>query len=123
MTTTHKPSATLSILVNERIALKNQLNEITERLASMDAVIINSMREQDITKVETEKGKVTLIQSETIIWNDEVLKEMLTTAQWKRVIVEKVDKARLDAEILVGRINGDEVAVARSVKQAKPYLR
>lgn len=124
MATKHsKKTDQLVTLVNERLTLKAELDALTERLKELDASVIGAMQSQDVTKVETEKGKVNLIQSSTIVWNDEVLKELLTPTQWKRIIVEKVDKTRLDAELLVGRINEDEVSVARSVKQSKPFLR
>jgi len=122
-TTKKQPINTLNHMVDERLILKATIAELTESLSALDQSIIQRMQEEGTTKVETEHGKVNLIQSETIVWNDEVLKELLKPAQWKRIIVEKVDKNRLDAELLVGRINEDEVSVARSVKQSKPFLR
>lgn len=122
-TSTTAKKQLLDSMVNRRIALKAQLVELTETLADMDSAIIRTMLAEGIKKVETEEGKVNLIQSETIVWNDEVLKELLKPVQWKRIVVEKVDKSRLEAELLVGRIDADEVSVAKSVKQSKPFLR
>lgn len=118
-----QPINTLTDMVDERLLLKATIAELTESLSALDQSIIQRMQAEGTSKVETDNGKVNLIQSETIVWNDEVLKELLKPAQWKRIIVEKVDKSRLDAELLVGRINEDEVSVARSVKQSKPFLR
>lgn len=121
--TTNTNTQSLTTLVNERIRLKAELDTLTERLKDLDAVVISQLNEEGLTKVETELGKVNLIQSSTVVWNDEVLKGLLKPAQWKRIIIEKVDKSRLDAELMVGRIDESLVDVARSVKQSKPFLR
>lgn len=121
--TTNTNIQSLSTLVNERIRLKAELDTLTERLKDLDAVVISEMNQVSLTKVETELGKVNLIQSNTIVWNEEVLKGLLKPAQWKRIITEKIDKSRLDAELIVGRIDESLVDVARSVKQSKPFLR
>lgn len=121
--TTNTNIQSLSTLVNERIRLKAELDTLTERLKDLDAVVINEMNQVSLTKVETELGKVNLVQSNTVVWNEEVLKGLLKPAQWKRIITEKIDKSRLDAELIVGRIDESLVDVARSVKQSKPFLR
>jgi uncharacterized protein with von Willebrand factor type A (vWA) domain len=121
--TTNTNTQSLSTLVNERIRLKAELDTLTERLKDLDAVVISELNQAGLTKAETELGKVNLIQSNTVVWNEDVLKELLKPAQWKRIIVEKIDKSRLDAELMVGRIDGSLVEVARSVKQSKPFLR
>ena len=121
--TTNTNIQSLSTLVNERIRLKAELDTLTERLKDLDAVVISEMNQVGLTKVETELGKVNLVQSNTVVWNEEVLKGLLKPAQWKRIIIEKVDKTRLDAELIVGRIDESVVDVARSVKQSKAFLR
>lgn len=121
--TTNTNTQSLSTLVNERIRLKAELDTLTERLKDLDAVVISEMNQVGLTKVETELGKVNLVQSNTVVWNEEVLKGLLKPAQWKRIIIEKVDKTRLDAELIVGRIDENVVDIARSVKQSKPFLR
>lgn len=113
----------LSTLVDERLLLKAELDALTERLKALDEVVIQSFQSAGLTKVETENGKLNLIQSSTTKWNEEVLQELLTTAQWNRITVRKVDKARLEAELLVGRIDANEVDVAKDIKQSKPFLR
>lgn len=129
MATTKKTDRTaevtpsLSTLAAERIRLKAEADAAAERLKAFDETLIEAMRKADVTKVETEVGKVNLIQSTTTVWNEEVLKSILTTAQWKRIIVEKVDRQRLDAEVLINRINKDDIEVARSEKQSKPFIR
>lgn len=129
MATTKKTDRTaevapsLSTLAAERIRLKAEADAAAERLKAFDEALIEAMRKADVTKVETEVGKVNLIQSTTTVWNEEVLKSILTTAQWKRIIVEKVDRQRLDAEVLINRINKDDIEVARSEKQSKPFIR
>ena len=121
--TTNTNTATLTTLVNERLILKAEIESMNERLKGLDEVVINKLNEEGLTKVETELGKVNLIQTNTISWNEEVLQELLTTAQWNRVTTRKVDKTRLDAELIVGRINDSLVEVARYIKQSKPFLR
>ena len=113
----------LSTIVSERIRMKDELEQLTERLKSLDSIIIAEFQSAGLTKVETEIGKLNLVQSNTVAWNEEVLKGLLKPAQWKRIVVEKVDKIRLEAELLVGRISEDEVDVAKSIKQSKPFLR
>lgn len=121
--TTNTSNQSLSTLAEERIALKAQADAIAERLKAFDEGLIKIMRNAGVTKVETALGNLNLIQSNTVVWNEEVLKGLLKPAQWKRIIIEKVDKARLEAELIVGRIDEDEVSVAKSVKQSKPFLR
>lgn len=113
----------LSTLVEERIRLKAELDNLTQRLKDFDEIVIAELQSQNMTKFETTIGKVNLIQNNTVVWNDEVLKELLKPAQWKRIVVEKVDKNRLESELLVGRIDKNLVEVACSVKQTKPFLR
>jgi molybdopterin-guanine dinucleotide biosynthesis protein len=120
---TAEVTQSLSTLVDERLRLKSELDELTERLKALDEVVIESFKSAGLTKVETDNGKLNLIQSSTVRWNEEVLQELLTTAQWNRITVRKVDKARLDAELLIGRIDSDEVDVAKDIKQSKPFLR
>lgn len=129
MATTKKTDRTaevtpsLSTLAAERIRLKAEADAAAERLKAFDEALIEAMHKADVTKVETELGKVNLIQSTTTVWNEEVLKSILTMAQWKRIIVEKVDRQRLDAEVLINRIDKDLIEVARSEKQSKPFIR
>jgi molybdopterin-guanine dinucleotide biosynthesis protein len=120
---TAEVTQSLSTLVDERLRLKSELDELTERLKALDEVVIESFKSAGLTKVETDNGKLNLIQSSTVKWNEEVLQELLTTAQWNRITVRKVDKSRLDAELLIGRIDSNEVDVAKDIKQSKPFLR
>lgn len=113
----------LSDTVVRRQMLKEQVDALVESLKELDAEIIERFKSEGISKFETPLGKVNLIEASTIVWNDGVLEGILSTAQWNRVTVRKVDKTRLEAEILVGRINEDDILVAKSVKQSKPYLR
>jgi molybdopterin-guanine dinucleotide biosynthesis protein len=113
----------LSTLVDERLRLKAELDALTERLKALDEVVIEGFQSAGLTKVQTENGKLNLIQSSTTKWNEEVLEELLTTAQWNRVTDRKVDKSRLEAELVIGRIDASEVEVAKDNKQSKPFLR
>ena len=113
----------LSTLVNERLRLKAELDDLAERLKALDEVVITEFQSAGVSKIETELGKLNLIQSNTTVWNEEVLQEYLSTAQWNRVSVRKLDKSRLEAELLVGRIEEDSVIGAKSTKQSKPFLR
>ncbi len=121
--TTNTNTQSLSTLVEERIRLKAELDNLTQRLKDFDELVIAELQSQNLTKFETAVGKVNLVQNNTVVWNDEVLKELLKPVQWKRIIIEKVDKSRLDAELMVGRIDESLVEVARSIKQSKPFLR
>lgn len=114
---------TLNTLTIQRIRLKEQIDALTEQLKDFDAVVIAEFQKAGVTKVETEAGKINLVQSNTVVWNEDVLQEILTDAQWKRVTVRKIDKARLEAELTVGRIDTDTVEIAKSIKQSKPFLR
>lgn len=120
---TNKTNQSLTDLATERIALKAQIEELSQRLSSLDEALIFRLQRENITKVETSVGKINLVQNNTVVWNEEVLKGILTTAQWKRVIVEKIDKTRLEAEITIGRIESSDVDVAKSIKQSKPFIR
>lgn len=121
--TTNTETQSLTTLVEERIRLKNELDALTERLKNFDATVIEEFQKADVTKVETALGKVNLVVSNTVVWNEDILEGLLTTAQWKRVTVAKVDKVRLEAELTVGRIDAELVEQAKSVKQSKPFLR
>ena len=116
-------TATLTTLVEERIRLKADLDALEKRLKDLDAVVISEFQKEGLTKVETALGKVNLIQNHTVVWNEEVLHEVLTKSQWEKVTIRKVDKARLEAELTIGRISADEVEVAKSIKESKPFLR
>jgi hypothetical protein len=115
--------ATLTNLVRERQVLKAELDSLAERLKNIDESVITQFNEAGITKFETDLGKVNLIVNNTVVWNEEVLAEILTTAQWNRISVRKLDKARLEAELTIGRIDSDNVDVAKSIKQSKPFIR
>lgn len=126
MTTTKKADrleATLTPSVELRQSLKKQLDELTARLAEVDAIIIDQMRDAGLKSIETSLGKVNLIQSSTTVWNESILQDVLTTAQWNRVTVRKLDKNLLDAELTIGRIETSLVESAKSTKESKPYLR
>lgn len=126
MTTTKKADrleATLTPSVELRQSLKKQLDALTAQLAEVDSEIIETMRTAGLKSIETSLGKVTLIQPTSIVWNETLLQDALTTAQWNRVTVRKVDKQLLEAELTVGRIDASIVEVARSTKESKPYLR
>lgn len=123
MATNTNTNQSLSTLAEERIRLKAELDAVTKRLAELDSVVIAEFQKEGIDKIETPLGKINLIQSNTVVWNEDVLKELLTPAQWKRVTISKIDKVRLEAELTVGRISADEVEVAKSIKQSKPFLR
>lgn len=126
MTTTKKADrleATLTPSVELRQSLKKQLDALTAQLAEVDGEIIEAMRNAGLKSIETSIGKVTLIQPTSIVWNESLLQDALTPAQWNRVTVRKVDKHLLEAELTVGRIDASIVEVARSTKESKPYLR
>lgn len=126
MTTTKKADrleATLTPSVELRQSLKKQLDALETQLAEVDAQIIDQMRNAGLKSIETSIGKVTLIQPVSVVWNEALLQDALTTAQWNRVTVRKVDKHLLEAELTVGRIDASIVEVARGTKESKPYLR
>ena len=109
--------------VTERQALKAQIDDLTKRLATLDSEIIANLQALELTSITTPLGKVNLIQNNTLVWNEELLQSVLSGAQWNRVTVRKVDKTLLEAEITVGRIKAEDVEVAKTIKQSKPFLR
>ena len=113
----------LNIAVEARQLLKSQLDELTAQLNDIDQTLIKEFQAQGLKSVTTALGKVHLVQNNTVVWNEEILKEMLTPAQWNRVTVRKVDKNLLEAEVTVGRIESSLVEGAKSIKQSKPFLR
>lgn len=121
--TTNTTPITLEVLAESRIRRKEHIELLTKQLEELDQEIIQRMEEDGVTSVESVVGKVNLIQSETIVWNKEVLKGLLSPSQWKRIIKVEIDKAKLDAELTIGRIDGDAVQVARTVKRSKKFLR
>lgn len=115
--------ATLTPSIEFRQSLKKQLDALTLQLAEVDAEIIDAMRNAGLKSIETSLGKVTLIQPVSTVWNESILQDTLTTAQWNRVTVRKLDKSLLEAELTIGRIDSDLVLAAKSTKESKPYLR
>lgn len=126
MTTKHADrtaEATIINAVEARQVLKKQLDALTEQLNDIDQALIAQFQEQGLKSVETPLGKVNLIQSNTVVWNDSILQDTLTPAQWNRITVRKVDKNLLEAELTIGRIDASLVEGAKSIKQSKPFLR
>lgn len=126
MSTTQKADrleATLVPSVELRQSLKKQLDALTTQLAEVDSQIIEAMRDAGLKSIETTIGKVTLVQPASTVWNETLLQDALTTAQWNRVSVRKLDKSLLEAELTIGRIDPSLVAAAKSTKESKPYLR
>ena len=121
--TTNTTPITLEVLAESRIRRKEHIELLTKQLEELDKEIIQRMEDEGVTSVESVVGKVNLIQSETIVWNKEVLKGLLSPSQWKKIIKVEIDKAKLDAELTIGRIDGDAVQVARTVKRSKKFLR
>jgi hypothetical protein len=121
--TADRKTEALTTTIEARQLLKRQLDELTEQLAKVDEAIIAEFREQGLTSLTTVLGKINLIQSNTVIWNDSVLEATLTTAQWNRITERKLNKHLLEAEITIGRIDPSLVEGAKSIKQSKPYLR
>lgn len=115
--------ATLVPSVELRQSLKKQLDALTTQLAEVDSQIIEAMRDAGLKSIETSLGKVNLIQPATTVWNESILSDVLTTAQWNRVTVRKLDKSLLEAELTIGRIDSSLVDAAKSTKESKPYLR
>lgn len=113
----------LKTTIESRQLLKKQLDELTEQLSKVDESIIAEFQAQGLKSVETALGKVTLIQSNTVVWNESVLVETLSTAQWNRITERKLNKQLLEAELTIGRIDASLVEGAKSIKQSKPYLR
>jgi hypothetical protein len=121
--TADRKTEALTTTIEARQLLKRQLDELTEQLAKVDEAIIAEFREQGLTSLTTALGKINLIQSNTVVWNDSVLEATLTTAQWNRITERKLNKHLLEAEITIGRIDPSLVEGAKSIKQSKPYLR
>jgi len=115
--------ATLVPSVELRQSLKKQLDALTTQLAEVDSQIIEAMRDGGLQSIETTIGKVTLVQPASTVWNETILQDALTTAQWNRVSVRKLDKSLLEAELTIGRIDSSLVVAAKSTKESKPYLR
>lgn len=115
--------AQLKTTIESRQLLKKQLDELTEQLSKVDEAIIAEFQAQGLKSVETALGKVTLIQSNTTVWSEEILKDTLTSAQWNRITERKLNKQLLEAELTIGRIDLSLVEGAKSIKQSKPYLR
>ena len=113
----------LNIAVEARQLLKSQLDELTAQLNDLDQTLIKEFQAQGLKSVTTALGKVHLVQNNTVVWNEEILKEMLTPAQWNRVTVRKVDTNLLEAAVTVGRLEISLVEGAKSIKQSKPFLR
>lgn len=126
MTTTsanRTAEAQLKTTIEARQLLKKQLDALTEQLSKVDEAIIAEFQAQGLKSVDTALGKVTLIQSNTVVWSEEILKDTLTITQWNRITERKLNKQLLEAELTIGRIDQSLVEGAKSIKQSKPYLR
>ena len=104
---------------------KEEAVVLAKRIAELELVVIAAMDAAHLDKFASPNDAVkgTLVKAMRVVTDYDALEKLLSPAQWKRVTKPVLDKEKLEAEIVVGRIDASVVASVSEEKPNKPYLR
>ena len=104
---------------------KEDVASLAKTIALLEIEVVTAMELAGLDKIalpgDTIKG--TLVKAIRVVTDYDALEKLLTPAQWKRVTKSVLDKEKLEAEIVVGRIEASVIASVSEEKENKPYVR
>ena len=110
---------------------KESAAELATTIAELELAVIAEMTKVGVTNVSVSdaiKGTVvaikgTLVRVTRVVINDEQLETALGATMWNKVIKKVLDKDKLEAMIVVGKIDAAVVAAASEEKINKPFVK
>lgn len=88
-----------------------------------NAVLVKAAEERESKSVEVGKRKYTVVASERISFDNQILKNILSAKQWKAISVRKADQSKIEAAVTSGLVQVTDIKEAMSVSKSAPYVR
>lgn len=109
----------------ELARIKDQINELTEQKAAVEADLIVALEKKGQKTISANNGDLTgtLVKGSVITIDEDALKKALGATLWKKVTKQVLDKERLEAHIVTGDVDPNVVASVSAEKDRKPYIR
>lgn len=119
--------ATVESLLNEHLSLNETIADLQKQLEKVKEKIFKHLEDNELETLtvgeEGDEIKVTIVRPTTLKFDEEGLKESLSSAQWKSVTKQVVDKKALEDAVVRGKIDPSVVADNSKEVASKPYLR
>lgn len=104
---------------------KESAAELAKTIAELELAVIAEMTKVGVTNISVSDDAVkgTLVRVTRVVINDEQLETALGATVWNKVIKKVLDKEKLEAMIVVGKIDASVVAAASEEKINKPFVK
>ena len=104
---------------------KESAAELAKTIAELELAVIAEMTKVGVTNVSVSDDAIkgTLVRVTRVVINDEQLETALGATVWNKVIKKVLDKEKLEAMIVVGKIDASVVAAASEEKINKPFVK
>ena len=104
---------------------KESAAELAKTIAELELAVIAEMTKVGVTNVSVSDDAIkgTLVRVTRVVINDEQLETALGATMWNKVIKKVLDKDKLEAMIVVGKIDATVVAAASEEKVNKPFVK
>ena len=104
---------------------KESAAELAKTIAELELAVIAEMTKVGVTNISVSDDAIkgTLVRVTRVVINDEQLETALGATMWNKVIKKVLDKDKLEAMIVVGKIDASVVAAASEEKVNKPFVK
>jgi hypothetical protein len=115
---------TLEADVYEYAQAKEQAKALAVKMVELEKNLVANFRAGMHKTIEIEDGavKATLVEGSRVVTDADKLEAALSPAQWKSITKPVLDKEKLEAMIVIGKIDKSVVAAASEEKDSKPYI-
>lgn len=109
--------------LHEVARLKRAAADAATAFKDAEAELVKQMEALGQKTVEADGVKGTLVKGSTVSIDPERLEKVLGPKRWKQVTKQVLDKEKLEAHIVTGDIDAQEVANVSTTMDSKPYIR
>ena len=94
-------------------------------IAQLEKEVIDEMERLNLVRVSYQDDQIkgTLVQAERVVTSETELEKLVTVQMWNKITKRVLDKEKLEAMVVVGKISAATIASASEVKQNKAYVR
>lgn len=108
----------------ERInELKKEKAQIEAEIKSLTGELTDLAKKQEVKTLETGKYRVTVVTTERVSFDSDVIKHSLPKEKWKAISQRTVSKALIEKAIRTGLIQPTEVEDGVKITHSSPYIR
>lgn len=103
--------------------IKKDIDHLSTVKNEIEANIVDAMQQIGKKSISAQGVKGTLVEGTTVNIDEDALKKALGAKTWGKVTKQVLDKAKLEAAVVIGDVDEVVVAQCSEEKPRKPYIR